>query len=66
MKLLTVVGTMSCSTDIMSTMKHLAGTTELVEHSAHTINSKLSEDIKSGVKLLAVITDPVKCSGHNK
>lgn len=56
---------MICPTD-MNTMKYVAGTREQVECSAYIINRKLSADIKSSVKLLAVITNPVKCSGHYK
>lgn len=62
MKLLNVVGTMSCPTGIMITVKYLADITEPVEGSANIITMKLSLDIKSGVELLAVITNLVKCS----
>jgi len=43
------VGTISCPTDIMSTVKYLAEITELVEGSANIITVKLSVDIKSSV-----------------
>lgn len=62
MKLLNVLGTVSYPADTLSIMKYLADIRELVEGSAIITTVKLSVDIGSKVKLLAVITALVKCS----
>lgn len=62
MKLLNVLGTVSYPADTLSTMKYLADITELVEDSAIITTFKVSVDIGSNVKLLAVITTLVRCS----